>query len=374
MPEAVLCATNYDLINVQTPVDADQLEYLLHRTHYDKEKTKFLVQGFKMGFSLGYQGPWDRKDSAANIPFSVGNKVDLWNKITKDVELGRLAGPYCQIPYRNFVQSPVRLVHKVGGKTRMIYHLSYVFENGNESINYWTPDALCSVQYNDLDHAIRNSLRVIGASPNPHCKLFYGKTDLASAFRILPLQHKFWRLLICKAEDPQSGKCRFFVNKSLPFGASISCSLFQKLSDALKHIMEVLSGCPHSCTNYLDDYLFVWSVKEHCNQLVSKFIQICAFIKFPVSVEKTEWATTRIVFLGVVLNGERHCIGLPVEKINVALNMLQMVIDKNKITVKQIQRLAGVLNFFNKAIHLGRAFMRRMYVKYSDIRDKKGQP
>ena len=37
------------------------------------------------------------------------------------------------------VQSPVGLVPKSGGKTRLIFHFSYHFKNGNQSVNYWTP-------------------------------------------------------------------------------------------------------------------------------------------------------------------------------------------------------------------------------------------
>ena len=75
-----------------------------------------------------------------------------------EVELGRFAGPYEDIPFENYIQSPIGLVPKAGNKTRLIFHLSYTFKNRNKSVNFWTPQELCSVKYNDLDSEVRNYL------------------------------------------------------------------------------------------------------------------------------------------------------------------------------------------------------------------------
>ena len=90
------------------------LEHFLRQTKYNKVESKFLIEGFTNGFSLGYTGPTDRQDTSENIPFMVGNQVDMWTKIMKEVKLGRMAGPYKRIPFKNFVQSPIGLVPKAG--------------------------------------------------------------------------------------------------------------------------------------------------------------------------------------------------------------------------------------------------------------------
>ena len=72
-----------------------------------------------------------------------------------EVQVGRFAGPFSDIPYKDtYIQSPIGLVPKAGNKTRLIFHLSYTFKNGNKSVNYHTPKELCSVKYNDLDVAV----------------------------------------------------------------------------------------------------------------------------------------------------------------------------------------------------------------------------
>ena len=159
----------------------------------------------------------------------------------------------------------------------------------------------------------------------------------------------------------------FFVDKCLPFGASISCSHFQRFSNALTHIFEFITGQRKLVTNYLDDFLFVSDTERACNELVDSFLRLCGEINFPVAIDKTERASQRTVFLGILIDGENLWLAVPVEKKVRATNLLAEIIDNRKTTVKKIQVLAGYLNFLTKAIVPGRTFLRRMYAKYADL-------
>ena len=141
------------------PVNPRILKRILHETHYNEEETEFLVKGFSQGFDIEYKGPINRKDEARNLPFrEVGNKEILWNKLMEEVKLGRVTGPYEKPPFDNYIQSPIGLVPKSGGRTRLIFHLSYDFKGGQNSVNHFTPKDLCSVKYEDVDHAVKNTL------------------------------------------------------------------------------------------------------------------------------------------------------------------------------------------------------------------------
>ena len=74
----------------------------------------------------------------------------------KEVHLKRVAGPFKEIPFTNFIQSPIGLVPKAGSdQTRLIFHLSYEFKldgEASKSVNACTPRELCSVTYKDIDH------------------------------------------------------------------------------------------------------------------------------------------------------------------------------------------------------------------------------
>ena len=363
-------------MDVTTPIAVDEYERLLKKSKYDEIEAEYLVNGFREGFDIGYRGPVHRRDTANNIPFSVGNKVILWNKIMKEVKLGRVAGPYDMPPFRNsYVQSPIGLVPKDNTKTRMIFHLSYDFPNGNKSINYWTPADWCSVKYNDIDHAVQSSLELLRRMGTNKI-IFYSRSDLSSAFRALPNLPDQRRYLLFKAENPDTGKFCFFAEKNIPFGAGISCRHFQNFSNSLRHIVECELDQHYVITNYLDDFLFISVSEPGANRMVRTFIHICNLIKFPVSHEKTEWASELMVFLGILLDGRRHCLAIPEEKRVVALNLVQKFKDKKKATIKDLQRLSGYLNFLHKAVVPGRTFTRRMYAKFSGkkICNKDGIP
>ena len=81
-----------------------------------KEKTNFLIDGFKNGFDLGYRGPYNIRQTANNLRFTIGDKTELWNKVMKEVKENRYAGPFENVPFENFIQSPIGLVPKDGGK------------------------------------------------------------------------------------------------------------------------------------------------------------------------------------------------------------------------------------------------------------------
>ena len=153
---------NLNLTDVITPVTVDRLIQLLKESKYDANEIEFLEKGFKEGFNIEYYGPKIRQSTAENIPFKegVGDKVDMWNKIMKEVRHKRVAGPF-DIPFDNYIQSPIGLVPKAGNQTCLIFHLSYDCQrDGQKSLNFRTPKDKCSVHYHDLDYTIHAYLRV----------------------------------------------------------------------------------------------------------------------------------------------------------------------------------------------------------------------
>ena len=346
---------NFDLETIITPVNVEQLVQLLNEVNYNKEEVLFLENGFKNGFDLGYEGPMTRQSIAANIPFTVGNKQELWSKIMREVKLKRVAGPFKTVPFNDYVQSPIGLVPKAGSgdQTCLIFHLSYNNkEDGLGSVNSAIPKNKCSVKYRDVDYAVNTYLHhyaTEGSSDQRDSKevdpdtvrkrlssrwkdefdanhvkkkdlmIFAGKTDLKSAFRILGLSRESWRWLIMCTEDPATGTWYYFIDKCLPFGAISSCAIFQRFSDALQFLIEHKANVVGCVTNYLDDFLFIALTLIRCNQLINGFLLLCNEIGVPISAEKTVWGTDLIVFLGILLDGRNLILAIPNEKCERAL-------------------------------------------------------
>ena len=112
------------------------------------------------------------------------------------------AGPFQNIPFDNYIQSPIGLVPKHGGKdTRLIFHLSYPRGKGT-SVNANTPEHMCHVKYPDFNDAIQLCI-VEGKA------CYIAKSDMKSAFRNLGIMKKHWKYLIMKAVSPIDGKTLF---------------------------------------------------------------------------------------------------------------------------------------------------------------------
>ena len=93
---------------------------------------------------------------------------------------------------------------------------------------------------------------------------------------------------------------------------SISCLHFQRISNGLRHIVQVKTKS--DITNYLDDFLFLALTILRCNYLLSQFLAICEEIGFPIALDKTQWASKVIVFLGILLDGRHRYLSIPIDK------------------------------------------------------------
>ena len=302
---------NFDIHSVVTPVNPETLRELLEESQYDADETKFLYESFKYGFSICYEGSSEAKITSQNLKFNgVGNETVLWNKVMKEVKLKRYAGPFERIPFQDhFIQSPIGLVPKDGGAdTRLIFHLSHPRDRGT-SVNANTPEDLCKVVYPMFDDAIKLCLE-----EGKDCKL--GKSDAKAAFRNLGIRPEDFWLLVMKAKSPIDGKFYYFVDKALPFGASISCSHFQRVSNGIAHIIKFKTEKPN--LNYLDDYLFAALMRPHCKRQIQAFLDVCEQVGMPVNFEKTFWATTCLTFLGLLINTVTQTMSIPKEKIEKA--------------------------------------------------------
>ena len=101
-----------------------------------------------------------------------------------------------------------------------------------------------------------------------------------------------------------------------------------------------------------------------CTYLMQEFLKLYKKVGVPISNEKTVWPTTRIVFLGILLDGQFMILVVPEDKRKKAVSLLTNLMGRSKATVKELQTLCGYLNFLNRAVYPGCIFLHRMYTKY----------
>ena len=265
-------------------------------------------------------------------------------KLSKEICLGRIAGPFTKIPFPSLQVSPIGLVPKKDGDYRMIHHLSYP---ENQSINDFIDDRYCSVSYSNIDQAADMVSRLGKGA-------LLSKADIKSAFRLLPINPADFDLLGIKFDNG------YYFDKMLPMGSSASCAIWEKFARFLHWCLSQQTDSD-DILHYLDDFFF--GEASTCIKpglLLSKFQSICYNFGVPLADEKTVQPNTCITFLGVELDTMKMIMRLPAEKVAKLKQQILKVLSMNKITLKEMQSLLGLLNFACKVVSPGRAFCRRL--------------
>ena len=331
-----------DQIQISTPVLVDQLSSYLEG--YDPTSKLFLTQGFTAGFRIPYEGPRNFRFSK-NLSSLKGQETVLTDRINLELAAGRIAGPFSEPPFPNIQVSPLGLVpKKAPNEFRLIHHLSY--PEGN-SINDYIPSQFCTVQYQTIDTAI-SLIQQIGPGA------LLAKTDLENAYKQVPVHPDDFELLGFQIHN------MFYFDKTLPFGLSYSCNLFEKFSSALHWILENKFSVSH-CVHVLDDFLFIGPPNSpQCYSALMAFHVLARDICLPIKSSKTVYPTTTLTFLGLELDTVKFEIRLPEDKLVTLRTEVQKLITQRSATLRQLQSLIGMLNFACQVVPPGRTFLRRL--------------
>ena len=329
---------------VPTPVDHNSLYRILIRSSVPMETIQYLVQGFQNGFHLGH----DHQDTPLPVPTNLVSArrhpevIDA--KLTAEVAEGRIAGPFTEPPFPRFVVSPMGVVpKKEEGKFRRIHHLS--FPDGY-SVNDHIPQVEKTVHYQRVDDAVQAIYR---SGPES----WLAKTDIASAYRIVPVHPDDYRLLGMEWEG------HYFYDRCLPMGCASACAIFQRFSDAISQVACDLCVRGQIC-NVLDDFLVVSKSEGACRDDLAGLLELAKDIGIPIAKEKTEGPLTSITFLGIEIDTVSRELRLPMGKVADCSQLIGSFLARQKVTLRELQSLIGKLSFACCVLVPGRAFLRRL--------------
>ena len=303
-----------------------------------------LVEGFREGFRIGFQGSLGESRVYPNLKSASQNPDLVSIKIQKEVSAGRIAGPFSTSPYEAYRVSPLGLVpKKTEGQFRLIHHLS--FPEG-ASINDNIPQEQCSVSYASVDDAVQ-LVQQLGTG------CFLAKTDIKSAFRIIPVHPADYHLLGMTWEG------KLYFDHCLPMGCSSACRTFESFSSALEWAArhKLAAG---QVVHILDDFLFIEKSAATCGLKLERFIGMCKDIGVPIAQEKTEGPSTCLKFAGIELDSVRGEARLPLDKVQDCIAKIRDLKGRRKVTLQELQSVIGSLNFACKVVVPGRAFLRRL--------------
>ena len=111
----------------------------------------FLCQGFQRGFKVGFVGTPLNK-YVHNLKSTDEHPQVVQDYIDKELQAGRIEGPFLQPPFPKYQMSPVGVIpKKASGEFRIIHNLSYP---GGTSVNDKISSSACSVSCASVEGAI----------------------------------------------------------------------------------------------------------------------------------------------------------------------------------------------------------------------------
>ena len=183
--------------------------------------------------------------------------------------------------------------------------------------------------------------------------MYMAKTDIESAFRIVPVDPRYHHLLGFKWRN------QYYFDRMLPMGLSISCQIFESLSTAVQLIAQTHLNISHML-HILDDFFIAATHKDTCEDNLHQFTTLCKEIGIPLAPEKTEGPSQILSFAGIELDTTMMEARLPQEQVAKYLEQIRTIKTRKKITLREMQSIIGALNRCCYIIPAGRAFLRRL--------------
>ena len=332
-----------ELQRAHTPLRRSAFEHEL-ANHPDKTLVAWLLDAIDNGVSLGYTGP-RAPYIARNLTSALHHSAVIDKELAREVEAGRILGPYSDRPLPNLHCSGLGVVPKHNDKWRVIMHLSA--PPGN-SINDYIPPENYSMHYSTVDDAVR----LLTAHP-PGALM--AKVDLKAAFRMVPVRRQDWELLGIYWRQS------FYVDTCLPFGCRSSPFLFTQFAEALQWILH--HNYHLSLVHYLDDFFLTGPPhSDTCSRSVTLMLRVCTELGIPVALDKLEGPATCITYLGIEVDAAQQVLRLPDNKLQALLQELKTwkTRCRHKTTKRRLLSLIGKLSFATKVVPAGRLFLRRL--------------
>lgn len=189
---------------------------------------------------------------------------------------------------------------------------------------------ITSAKYEDFDH-VAHLIRRAGV-----CSLI-AKVDIQNAFRIMPIPPSciplfgfFWRN-------------KFYFDKYLPMGCSISCTLFERFSSAIQFAL--LSKVSFSVSHILDDFIFISPANSIlCQKQLDSFLALASYAGTSIKPYKTVQPSTSVPIHGILVDTVRMQARLPQDWLQQLFDLVSSFSHKRTASLKLCQSLLGHLS------------------------------
>lgn len=183
---------------------------------------------------------------------------------------------------------------------------------------------------------------------------YFSVVDIKSAYRHVPIRPKHRPLQGFRWKFPDQQE-KFYIDNFLCFGLAVAPRIFNKISSA---ISRMISRRGFSIVSYLDDFLVAAPTFAECEFAKQTLIILLISLGFEVKWEKVQEPSTRVKFLGLIIDFVHRRLELPLDKLAKLTETATQLSLRNKITKKELQHFLGFASFASRAVYGARTFSR----------------
>ena len=333
-----------------TSLNAEVLEHEL-RDHPNGEFRAMVVHMARHGVSLGADGyvvTGPRLQPNLRSADLYPDHIRKW--IGKEVDAGRLAGPFTSMPHPNLQCWGVGVIPKGGSdladpeaKARVITHLSQE-SDGLPSVNATVDPAGAKVHYTRVVDAVDMIEELTANGGDPHIAL----VDLKAAYRNLQIHQEDLALVGIRFPNKKTGQDEFYYDRCMGFGGRASPSRFDAFASAVQWIAErraAQQGVRCKFQHYLDDFLIAGYDAENTTAGLQILLDLFVDLGIPAEPSKTQPTTKKAVYLGIQFDLQERTVSMPIDKVTRWSAELDAIADGAASTPKKLASMAGKLGF-----------------------------
>ena len=317
------------------------LETELHN-YNDKMILEFLKFGFPVDCTPTNSDPGipSNHSGASDFPDEINYLLD------KETKLGGFLGPFSEPPFSDPRYSPLNSVPKKDShERRLILDLSFPAGHSiNDGISKdWYLGQFDKLKLPSLDNLVA---RIMQSSSR--CKLF--KVDLARGYK---------QMYICPLDFEKMGftfQGKYYFDCTLSMGSRSSARCCQWVTNAVVYIF---TNWGYFAINYLDD-LGGAQDEESADLAFNTLRRLLLQFGLTEAINKSCPPNYVMVFLGIEVNSILLTLKIPGDKMQEILNILELWHNKQFCTIKEVQSLAGLLNFASRCVRSGRVYLSRI--------------
>ena len=308
---------------------------LFYQNHWD-EDAHFLLDGVINGFHVVDPG-------AVIEPYHCVNYHSATQGANRDKLEDLLKDEICNHKM-SVATVPPKCVHALGVITKpsgAIRPITDCKRPIGSSVNCYMSSTFSTFSYVSCDDAIDLM--------SPGC--WMACVDLQSAYRSVTIHPDDWKF--CGLSWDFGDGPTLLTDHCISFGQRSAPFIFSRLTDFVTRRMRSMG---FNCLSYLDDFFLVEDTKQDCTTAMNALIAILRRLGFHIAYKKLSPPSQSCRFLGIELDSVALEARLPEDKIIKLHKELKFFSGKKRATLRQLQRLTGVLCHASKVIYGGRPY------------------